>query len=141
VVREVQVRKCIVYVVDDDPSVLKSTAFLLRALAVECRTFASGEELLDVADQLPPGCVLLDLLLPRKDGLEVQAELATRGPRFPVVTMTGGANREAAAQALAMGAVEVLEKPFAEEALIDALDRACARLQVAGLVPMETVGD
>jgi len=112
-----------VYIVDDDATIVRSTSFLLGLNAIEARGFASGEELLEALHELAPGCILLDLMLPQRSGLEVQDELARRGSRMPVIAMTGGADREAAAQALTLGALTLIEKPFAEETLLAALRR------------------
>jgi two-component system response regulator FixJ len=126
---EESVEKGCVYVVDDDPTVRRSTAFLLGLNQIESRLFASGEEFLDEHDTLAPGCVLLDVMLPNQSGLEVQAELSRRDSAMPVIAMTGGADSEAAAQALSLGAITLLEKPFPEEALLEALRRGFERLE------------
>jgi two-component system response regulator FixJ len=124
-----------VYVVDDDPTVRRSTAFLLGLNAMECRAFATGEELLAALNALDPGCVLLDIMLPGKSGLEVQAELARRGSALPVVAMTGGHNPDAAEESLGLGAIAFLQKPFPEEALLEALERGFDRLRRRGERP------
>ena len=112
-----------VYVVDDDPMIRSSMAFLLRSHALGCRVFAEGDELLSALDDLTPGCILLDLRMPRGSGLDVQAELARRGNTFPVIAMTAGDNQDEARRSLAMGAIDILEKPFEERALMAALGR------------------
>jgi two-component system, LuxR family, response regulator FixJ len=124
------VEKCRVYVVDDDPTVRRSIAFLLASNELDCFPFASGEELLDEHDDLDPGCILLDVILPNRSGLEVQVELARRGSKLPVIAMTGGANMAAATEALTLGAISVLEKPFPEEALLEALQLGFDRIGI-----------
>lgn len=121
-----------VYVVDDDPQVRESMTFLLEAYELQCLTFPDGQSLLDAVDALGPGCILLDLCMPRRTGLDVQTELARRGSRLPVIAMTAGANPETARRTLAMGAVDLLEKPFAEDALLSALRAGFAQLSGTG---------
>jgi two-component system response regulator FixJ len=112
-----------VYIVDDDANVRLSTSFLLRSNELGCLAFASGNELLDAIDALDPGCILLDILMPKHSGMEIQAELRRRGSTLPIVVMTGGGDEEMASRLLQMGAIGVLEKPFSEEALLAALQR------------------
>jgi two-component system response regulator FixJ len=117
-----------VYVVDDDANIRLSTSFLLRSHELGCLAFATGEELLDAVDELDPGCILLDIVMPRHSGLDIQVELRRRGSTLPVIVMTGGGNEELATRLLEMGAIDILEKPFAEEALLAALQRGFDRL-------------
>jgi two-component system response regulator FixJ len=117
-----------VYIVDDDPNILMSTTFLLSAHELDSRGFATGEDLLDAIDALDPGCILLDVVMPRNSGADVQAELCRRGSKLPVIVMTGGGDEAMAKRLLEMGAIDVLEKPFAEEALLAALQRGFDRL-------------
>jgi two-component system response regulator FixJ len=121
-----------VYVVDDDPSVRSSMRFLLRSHALDCRTFEDGAALLKAFDALDPGCILLDMRLPGRSGIEVQAELARRGSRMPVIVMTATSNKEEAERSRAMGAIDVLEKPFEESALLAALDAGFEALEKEG---------
>ena len=121
-----------VHVVDDDPQVRESIAFLLRTNGIPTRSFPDGEALLDRLDRLEPGCILLDLRLPRRSGPQVQAELARRGSRNPVIAMTGTDNPDIVARARAMGAVDVLAKPFDEASLLAALDAGFDALEEDG---------
>ncbi|MDB5698818.1 MAG: chemotaxis protein CheY [Alphaproteobacteria bacterium] len=117
-----------VYIVDDDDNIRRSTTFLLSSHELGCRAFATGEDLLDAIDDLDPGCILLDIVMPQHSGLEVQAELRRRGSKLPVIAMTGGGDEEMAIRSLEMGAIDILEKPFAEEALLAALQRGFDQL-------------
>lgn len=118
-----------VHVVDDDRLVRDSIAFLLRSNGIRSRSFADGEALLEKLDELEPGCILLDLRLPHRNGPQVQAELARRGIRNPVIAMTGADNPDIVARAMEMGAVDVLEKPFDEASLLAALDAGFGALE------------
>jgi two-component system response regulator FixJ len=120
-----------VYVVDDDAQVRQSTCFLLSSHDIACRTFADGETFLGEMDHLQPGCVLLDIYMPGSTGLEVQAHMTGEANRLPVIAMSGHTDEELTRNALSMGAVKVLEKPFAEEALMAALETCFAKLEAA----------
>ena len=112
-----------VYVVDDDRDVRCSISFMLGTAGLQSRPFASGEDLLGSVEELSPGCVLLDLRMPDLDGFEVMTELAGRGVDWPVVVMTGHGEVPIAVRAMKLGAVDFLEKPFDEAALLAGLDR------------------
>jgi len=124
-----------VYIVDDDQQVRQSTCFLLQSHNYQCRTFADGEAFLGEMDQLEPGCVLLDIYMPGSSGLDVQADLARRADDLPVIAMSGHTDADLARTALDRGAVEMLEKPFAEESLLAALESGFARLTGSGRIP------
>lgn len=118
-----------VHVVDDEEPVRRSLALMLKVSGYAVSTFDSGASLLDAAEALVPGALLLDIRMPDMDGIEVQRHLASRGVGLPVVVMTGHGDLSVAAAALQGGAVAFLEKPFAKAALTDALDSAFLRLE------------
>ncbi len=112
-----------VHVVDDDEAVRDSLRFLLEPEGFEVRTYASAGALLDA--ELPPaGCVLTDFHMPEIDGLQLQARLAERCIRLPIIVMTGHAEVPVAVRAMKAGAIDFLEKPFADGALLAAVRRA-----------------
>ncbi|HEV2745713.1 MAG TPA: response regulator [Allosphingosinicella sp.] len=117
-----------VYVVDDDPGARAWIGELCEDQGIECSGFAGGEEFLAAVDRLRPGCVLLDMRMPRIGGLRVQAELVRRGSSMAVVSMTGFGGVETAVRSMKLGAVEFLEKPFATDDLLAAIAAAAARL-------------
>jgi two-component system response regulator FixJ len=117
-----------VYVVDDDPSVREWAEMVCEALGFSCRTFEGGEEFLEALDGLAPGCVLLDMRMPRPNGLAVQAALAAKGSRMAVIAMTGYGDVDVAVQSMRLGAIEFLEKPFARPVLEEALRNGFRRL-------------
>jgi FixJ family two-component response regulator len=90
------------------------------------RSFASAEDYLD-AEACQPGCLILDVRLPGLSGLELYAELRRRGLAHPAVFITGFDDPRLRDEALAAGAVAFLQKPFQEEALLDAVARALGR--------------
>jgi two-component system response regulator FixJ len=118
-----------VYVVDDDNDVRQLMCFICQDRGIPCRSFTGGAEFLEALDELESGCVLLDMRMPRKNGLQVQTEMVDRGRAFPVIAMTGYGDVEMAVQSMKLGAVEFLEKPFAQDVLVEALARGFARLK------------
>lgn len=111
-----------VYVVDDDVAVRDWIADACEEQGRACTRFENGEDFIAALDGMAPGCVLLDMRMPRVSGLQVQAELVRRGSRLAVVAITGYGGVDVAVQAMKMGAVEFLEKPFT----LDDLAAACA---------------
>ena len=117
-----------IYLVDDDDSVRRSVGFMLKTSGYKVEGYVSGSEFLREVRTLDPGCVLLDIQMPEIDGLEVQAELRERGVLFPVIVMTGHGDIDVAVRAMKAGAIDFIEKPFAKEIMIDALDQAFEKL-------------
>jgi two-component system response regulator FixJ len=113
-----------VYVVDDDRDVRRSLSFMLGASEIRSHPFGSGEDFLDALPDLAPGCVLLDIRMPRMDGFHVMSELARRDIDWPVIVMTGHGEVPTAVRAMKLGAVDFIEKPFSEEALLACFDSA-----------------
>lgn len=118
----------IVYVVDDESDVRRSLGFFLKTAGFLPRPYLSGEDFLDDAANLSPGCVLLDVRLPKIDGLEVVDRLGVRRASLPVIVMTGHGDIATAVQAMKLGAIDFLEKPFGEQLLVDALERGFVML-------------
>ncbi|MGX7895920.1 response regulator transcription factor [Tsuneonella sp. HG222] len=117
-----------VYIVDDDSMVRRSLFFALSTAGFEARAFICGADLLEEADSLAPGCVLLDLRMPGRDGMSVLAELGARTRRLPVVIITGHGEVDVAVEAMKAGAADFLEKPFSDAALIETLEEVFASL-------------
>jgi two-component system response regulator FixJ len=113
-----------VYVVDDDRDVRRSLSFMLSASEIRSHPFGSGVDFLEAIPDLEPGCVLLDIRMPQMDGFEVMARLAQRGIDWPVIVMTGHGEVPVAVRAMKLGAVDFIEKPFSEEALLDCFGNA-----------------
>ena len=117
-----------IHLVDDEESLRRSAGFLLRTAGFQVESYASGLAFLDRVAQAVPGCVLLDVRMPRMDGLQVQAELNARGVRLPVIVLTGHGDVGTAVAAMKAGAVDFLEKPFERDALFGAIGTAFERL-------------
>lgn len=113
-----------VYVVDDNRDVRMSIGFMLQAANMRVRPFGCGEDFLNALHELEPGCILLDVRMPQKDGLQVMAELQEREVDWPVIIMTGHGEIPIAVQAMKLGASDFIEKPFSEDALLSCFNDA-----------------
>ena len=117
----------VVYVVDDDESVRRALARLIRGAGLGVETFASAGAFLEcpVADH--PACLVLDVRLPGPSGLDLQSALAETGRPMPIVFITGYASVPMSVRAMKSGAVDFLQKPFDDQELLDSIGRALAR--------------
>ena len=119
-----------VYLVDDNDGFRDSTAWLLQTAGFETQAFASGAEFIaayngdrhgDVAE-----CLVSDIRMPQMSGLQLQDELQRRGCALPLVFVTAHGDVPLAVEAMRKGASNFLEKPFSDDALIDAIRTAIA---------------
>ncbi len=108
-----------VFVVDDDEPTRESLQALLEALGFRTQTFSTAGNFYRYYRADMPGCLLLDLWMPRENGLELYARLINEGKRLPVIFITAHADVRSAVTAMKSGAVEFLEKPFDRETLLD----------------------
>lgn len=117
----------VVHLIDDDADVRRALAFLLGTAGLTVRIYESASEFL--GQDLPSlsGCVVTDVRMPGIDGLELLKRLTAGGIRLPVVVMTGHADVPLAVEAMKAGAVDFIEKPFADEILLAAIEMAVAR--------------
>jgi FixJ family two-component response regulator len=119
--------EAIVFVVDDDSSVRRSTERLVRAAGFRIQTFASPREFLDATRPDGPACLVLDIRMPGLSGLELQRELNRSGVRIPIIFITGHGDIPTSVRAMKDGAVEFLTKPFGRQELLDAITAAIER--------------
>jgi len=117
----------VVFVIDDDPSMLRSLASLLRSVGLEARVFSSAPEFMRAQRPDAPGCLVLDVRLPGMSGLAFQQELAKAGIALPVIFITGHGDVPMTVRAMKAGAVEFLTKPFDDQLLLDAINGAIER--------------
>jgi two-component system response regulator FixJ len=115
-----------VFVVDDDEAIRDSLRALMEAEGLAVETFASGREFLD-AQTGGSGCLLLDVQMPDMDGLELLGALAARGAAPPVIMITGHADVPLAVKAMQAGAMDFIEKPFTDTAILDGVHQALDR--------------
>jgi len=114
----------LISVVDDDEAVRESLRGLLRSVRFGVDVFASGEEFLSSHSAGGTDCLLLDVRMPGMSGLDLQRSLMTTHPEIPIIFITSHEDEELRSQALRRGAVDYLLKPFSEEALLKAVERA-----------------
>jgi RNA polymerase sigma factor (sigma-70 family) len=117
----------LVYVIDDDLSMLKAIGRLLESEDYSVEMFTGAREFLARVPHTGPSCVILDLNLPGLNGLELQQALAERGLGEQIIFITGGASVPTCVQAMKAGAVDYLSKPFRDEELLYALEQALKR--------------
>ncbi|MFH6783284.1 MULTISPECIES: response regulator FixJ [Methylobacterium] len=111
----------LVHVVDDDPAMRDSLAFLLETAGFAVRLYDSGTELLERLATVVSGCILTDIRMPGIDGLDLIRRLRETGNTLPVVVMTGHGDVALAVEAMKRGACDFIEKPFDDEVLLRAL--------------------
>lgn len=114
----------VVFIVDDDASMRRSIQDLLSSVALESKTFGSPKEFLESKGTDCHGCMILDIRLPGKSGLEFQRELTKAGVALPIIFITGHGDVPMSVQAMKSGAVEFLMKPFRPQELLDAVQHA-----------------
>ena len=123
--------KRVVHVIDDDETIRKAVGFTLRTAGFAVGTYGSGVDFLKIADEAERGSIVLDMHMPDMNGLQVQAALTQMDISMPVVMLTGNGDIALAVQAMKAGAVDFLAKPIERALLLDAIDRAFARIDTA----------
>lgn len=111
-----------IFVVDDDEAVRQSVRYLLESIRLEVREFESGDRFLDAVDAGEigsGGCVLLDVRMPGKSGLELQSVLGQRAFWLPIILVTGHGDVPMAVRAMTAGAFSFVEKPYKDQELLD----------------------
>jgi FixJ family two-component response regulator len=114
----------LVFIIDDDASVRKSLSRLLRTLGFNVEAYESGEHFLSREPYHGIGCIILDIRLPGLSGMDLHDELITAHRALPIIFVTGHGDIPMSVRAMKKGAVDFLPKPFDEEDLLHALDRA-----------------
>jgi two-component system, LuxR family, response regulator FixJ len=118
-----------VFVIDDDEAMRDSLQFLLDSAGFEVTLFESAQVFLTRLDSLDFGCVVSDVRMPGLDGIELLRRLQTLNCRFPVIIMTGHGDVPLAVEAMKLGAVDFLEKPFDDDLLISMIDSGLKRAE------------
>ncbi len=116
--------KPIVYVVDDDPGLRQSLKFLIGSVGLDVEVFPAASAFLEQYDAARPACLLLDLRMPDMSGLELQQQLAARRVAIPIIIITAYAEVPTAVRAMKAGAVDFIEKPFSDHALLERIQKA-----------------
>jgi FixJ family two-component response regulator len=113
-----------VFIVDDDSSVRRSLARLVRAAGFDVETFASAREFLARSRHDGVSCLVLDVRMPDLTGLDLQEALAAAGQRVPIVFVTGYPDARARVAGMQGGAIDFLSKPVNDRDLLEAIERA-----------------
>ena len=113
-----------VFVVDDDPSVRTAVERLLTSVGLPCETFGSATEFLRRVDAGVLGCLVLDVRMPGPSGLDLQRMLVNSGNDIPIIFVTAHADVPLTVRAMKEGALEVLTKPFDDQAFLDLVNKA-----------------
>ena len=113
-----------VFIVDDDEAVRQSTAWLVESIGLNVSTFASADEFLHSYNDNDTGCIVMDVRMPGMSGLDAQEEMNKRSIKLPLIFITGHGDVPMAVKALKRGAFDFIEKPFNDQHLLDAVQRA-----------------
>jgi len=120
-----------VFIVDDDASVLKAVARLLRSAGFKTALFSSPQQFLDEHDSEVSGCLVLDVAMPKMNGLELQQILIAQNSELPIIFLTGHGDIPMSVRAIKQGAVDFLTKPVNDSDLISAIQNAIETNRVA----------
>jgi len=119
----------VVHIVDDEEAVRTSLAFLLASSGFAVRTHESATAFLDVAPSVRNGCLITDLRMPDIDGVELLRRLRAADALLPAIVITGHGDVQMAVEAMKNGALDFIEKPFADDVIIDSIRRAVDQAQ------------
>lgn len=120
----------VVHVIDDDDDARDSLAFLLSTADVEVHAYESAVAFLRALPQVTGGCIITDVRMPEIDGIELLRRLHEAGTPLPVIVMTGHGDVPLAVEAMKLGAIDFLEKPFDDDALLAAVRMALSKNRV-----------
>ena len=116
-----------VLIVDDDPEFRDSVGRLLRSVGLHTQQFASVSDFLNADPSDGPTCLVLDIRMPGRSGLELQRDLAAANKQVPIIFITAHGDIPMTVQAMKGGAIEFLTKPFRDQDLLDAVEAGLAR--------------
>ena len=120
-----------VFIIDDDRGMRQAIHDLVESIGLRAESFATGEEFLGTKHIGRPSCLVLDVRLPQMSGLDFQRRLAKSGLRIPIIFVTAHGDIPMSVKALKSGAVEFLTKPFRDQDLLDAIQQALERDDIA----------
>lgn len=120
-----------IYIIDDDMAVRDALSALFALEGFQVQAFQSGDQFLELAGDLDPACILLDIRMPGRTGLEVLQELKSSGYQAPVFMISGHGDIPMAVQAMKAGAIDFIEKPFDAETVVGHVRDAIAVQQRA----------
>lgn len=114
----------VIYVIDDDEAVRELLEFLLKTAGITVRGFNSAKPFLDVLSGIDFGCVITDVRMPEISGIDLLRRVKETKPELPVIVITGHGDIALAVEAMKIGAVDFLEKPFDDDQLLTAVKSA-----------------
>ncbi len=117
----------IVYVIDDDDAVRHSLEFLLKTAGVEVRGFESAKPFLEMLPRIETGCIITDVRMPEITGIDLLRRVKESGLDIPVIVITGHGEISLAVEAMKIGAVDFLEKPFDDDLLLASVRSALSK--------------
>ena len=130
----------IIYVIDDDDAVRQSLEFLLKTAGITARSFESGKAFLEILPEIRSGCIITDVRMPEITGIDLLRRVKETNPDLPVIVITGHGDVSLAVEAMKIGAVDFLEKPFDDDLLLVAVRAALNRDSDAGKRKAELAG-
>jgi len=113
-----------VFIIDDEKAMRESLKTLMETVGLNAKTYSSADKFLEDYDPNKHGCLVVDVRLPGMSGLELQAELVKDNIKLPVIIITGHGDVPMAVQAMKMGALNFIEKPFRDQVLLDNIQKA-----------------
>lgn len=120
-------QKSKIFIVDDDKEVRQSLSLILKSAGYQTESFSGTEQFLETENHNGTGCILLDVFLGRKTGLELQAEIETKFECLPIIFITGQGNIPMSVEAMKKGALNFLQKPIDDKELFTAVEEALNR--------------
>ena len=130
----------IIYVIDDDDAVRQSLEFLLKTAGISVRGFESAKAFLEIMPQIRSGCIITDVRMPDITGIDLLRHVKEFNPDLPVIVITGHGDISLAVDAMKLGAVDFLEKPFDDDQLLAAVHSALSQDADTGKRKAELTG-
>jgi two-component system, LuxR family, response regulator FixJ len=119
----------LVHVIDDDAAARDSVHFLLRSHKINAQIYDSAKAFLSILPTVKGGCIITDVRMPDISGVDLLRRLSELGVKMPIIVITGHGDLQLAVEAMKLGAVDFLEKPFEEQVLISSVKSALGRWQ------------
>lgn len=113
-----------VFIIDDDEGIRDGLSMLFESIGQQSQSFESGNAFLDAYNDKMTGCLVLDIRMPKMSGLEVQRKLKQLNCLMPIIFITGHGDIPMAVEAMRLGAIDFIRKPFNEQALLDRINEA-----------------
>lgn len=117
----------LIHIVDDDHAVRKSLSMLMESVGLDAVAYPSAIEFLDEFDDKRPGCIVLDVRMPKMNGLELQRRLTAMNVHLPIIFLSAHGDIPMAVETMRSGAVDFLQKPFRDQDLLDRIHIALER--------------